>query len=114
QPLQAAVATPALDAGLPTSPLTASASEYTPLAPTTPRIFVRAQAPDPVPPPPPPPPPAFGGGGPIGGPNPGEEAFNCGVANQPKGGGGFWGGFCDRCKGIWGDVTGSVQSASTR
>src|SRR5947209_19157061 len=58
------------------------------------RTFVRAQAPDPVPPPPPPPPPPPGVGL-IGGPNPGEEAFNCGVANTSKAGGGFLSKFCD-------------------
>ena len=87
---------------------------YAPLTPKAPRIFVRAQGADPAPPPPPPPPPGMGGPiAPYGGPNPGEEGFNCGVANTPKAGGGFWSKFCDHAKGCWEDVTGSVTKGGT-
>ena len=80
--------------------------------PVAPRLLVRGQVADPVIPPPPPPPPGAGIGGPV---IPGEEAFNCGVANTPTaGGGGFWSKFCDKVKGAWDDVTGSVKTSGNR
>jgi len=87
-------------------------TEDLPQAGANPGILVRAQAADPVPPPPPPPPAGFGGTAP--GVNPAEEAFNCGVANQPNAGGGFWSGFCDKFKGIFNDFTGSVKEGGNR
>lgn len=88
-------------------------NHYEPLAPVSPRLLVRGQAAEPAPPPPPPPPAGFGGA-PVAGPNPGEEAYNCGVANTATSGGGFWSGFCDKIKGYWSDVSGSVTGAGER
>ncbi len=85
------------------------APAYEPIAGKPAKLVVRGQFPDPVPPPPPPPPPGFGAGTPVPGINPGEEAFNCGVANTPRAGGGFFSKLCDGCAGVWKDVTGSVK-----
>ena len=88
-----------------------SGTSYKPAALSTPRPFVRAQGGDPIPPPPPPPP-SFGGpASPVpGGPLAGEEAFNCGVANQPHAGGGFFSRVWGNVKDCWNDVTGSTGS----
>jgi hypothetical protein len=96
----------------PVSATGAEAAGYAPLAAEPVSLFVRAQSAEAVPPPPPPPPPPVVGG-PIAAPRPGEEAFNCGVANTPNAGGGFWSKFCDKCKGAWSDVTGSVKNGGS-
>ncbi len=82
---------------------------YEPLTPVNAGILVRGQSAEPAPPPPPPPPPGFGGApAAVAGPNPAEEAYNCGVANTATSGGGFLSKFCDKFKGLWGDVTGGA------
>ena len=93
------------------TPAPESPALFSPVIQSTPRTVVRGQSPDAVPPPPPPPPPGFGA--PVAGPAPGEEAFNCGVANTPKAGGGFWSKICDHAKGCWEDVTGSVTKGGS-
>jgi hypothetical protein len=85
-------------------------------APAMGRFVVRAQSPDVPPPPPPPPPP---GSGPVTAPlttgiNPAEEGFNCGVANTPKAGGGFWTKFCDGFNDCCGNIFGSVKTVGSR
>src|SRR3974377_169884 len=89
---------------------TFQASGYSPMAVRAPVSLVRAQSADPVPPPPPPPPGVGAPASPLPGANPAEEAFNCGVANTPHAGGGFWSKFCDKFKGCWDDVTGSIKT----
>ncbi len=72
-------------------------------------MVVRGQMPEPPPPPPPPaslgtpvgPAPGLGG--------PGEEAYNCGVANtNAPSGTGFFSQLGDKAKSCWDDVTGSI------
>ena len=50
---------------------------------------------------------------PLGG-NPSEEGFNCGVANTPKAGGGFWSKLCDDFHGCCDNVFGSVKTVGSR
>src|SRR5262245_11317839 len=76
-------------------------------------FIIRGQSPDgSVPPPPPPPTGALGA--PLSSPAPGEEAFNCGVANTQPGEAGFFSRLCDNIKRGFSDIgnsaTGVFQS----
>lgn len=86
------------------APSTPPQTGYVTLRPPT---VIRGQAPDGPPPPPP-----FPGSGPASpaavGPIPGEEAFNCGIANAKPGETGFFGRFCDNIKKGLGDVGNSA------
>lgn len=70
-------------------------------------LVIRGQIPDGNPPPPPPPP-TGALGAPIGTPAPGEEAFNCGVANTQPGEAGFFSRLCDNIKRGFGDIGSSA------
>lgn len=92
---------PASSAALAPPPASAEISKGSGVTLSAPRPVVRAQGADPFPaPPPPPPPPNLAT--PVNpfpaGPYPGEEAYNCGVANTKPGAEGFFGRCWDKIK----------------